>query len=166
MALKWYVLRSKAYKESMLEKELEARKVICFFPYLKVKPVNPRSYQIKPYFPNYLFVRANLDKEGKSFLKWIPYSQGLVQFGGEPAIVPDPVVYSIRKRLNEINAGGYDNKKIPSGDAVKIIGGPFRGYEGVMDAYIDGRDRVRLLMDMLRGRKLPVELRRQHIANL
>jgi len=165
MALHWYVIRSKTNKESMLEKELDARKVICFFPYLKVNPVNPRSYQVKPYFPNYLFVRANLEKEGKTFLKWIPYSQGLVQFGGEPVVVPDALVYGIQKSLNEINArGGLQNDKFSSGDAVKVVGGQFRGYEGVFDAYMDGRDRARVLLDLLNGRKIPLKLNKQQIA--
>lgn len=167
MTLNWYVIRSKAHKERLLEKELEARQVTCFFPYLKVKPVNPRSKRIRPYFPNYLFVRADLEEHGTSFLQWVPYSQGLVRFGGEPAVVPDTLVYGIQKKLDVINAkGGLKTKTFTTGDAVRVIEGHFRGYEGVFDAYLDAHDRVRILLDMLTGRLLPLELKEKQITSL
>lgn len=163
----WYVIRSKAHKESYLTKELEARNVTCFFPFLKVKPVNPRSKKIRPYFPNYLFVQADLEECGRSFFEWVPYSQGLVKFGGEPAIVPEPLVLGIQKSLNEINAsGGLKAKKFSAGDGVRVIDGYFSGYEGVFDAYLDGYDRVRILLDLLTGRQMPLALNQQQITSL
>jgi transcriptional antiterminator RfaH len=161
----WYVIRSKAHKEAHLEKELEARDVHCFFPYLKVNPVNPRSKKIRPYFPNYLFVQADLEEAGLSFLKWVPYSQGLVQFGGEPAVVPESLVHGIMKRLDAINAaGGLKPKRFETGEIVWVTEGYFQGYEGIFDTYLDGRDRVRILLDLLTGRKIPLELNQQQIA--
>lgn len=163
----WYVIRSKAHKESYLAKELEARNVTCFFPHVKVRPVNPRSKRIRPYFPNYLFVKANLEENGKSFLEWVPYSQGLVKFGGEPAIVPEPLVLGIQKSLNEINAnGGLKAKKFSAGDGVRVIEGYFRGYEGIFDSYLDGNDRVKILLDLLTGRQLPLSLDERQITSL
>jgi len=165
VTLNWYVVRSKAHKEGLLEKELEARDVHCFFPYIKVQPVNPRSKKIRPYFPNYLFVQADLEEAGNSFLKWVPYSQGLVRFGGEPAVVPDSLVHGIMQRLDAINAaGGLQPKRFETGELVWVTEGYFQGYEGIFDTYLDGRDRVRILLDLLTGRKIPLELNQQQIA--
>lgn len=167
MNLNWYVIRSKVHKEGLLEKELEARRVTCYFPCLKVKPVNPRSKRIRPYFPNYLFVRADLEEEGASFLQWVPYSQGLVRFGGEPAIVPDSIVFGIKKELEEINAnGGLKAKSYAAGERVRVTDGQFCGYEGMFDVYLDGNDRVRILLDLLTGRQMPLSLNQQQISGI
>ena len=161
----WYVIRSKVHRESYLKKELDARDVTCFFPHLKVKPVNPRSKRIRPYFPGYLFVRADLGKIGKSCLQWVPYSMGLVHFGGEPAVVPDGLVFEIRKTVDEINKnGGLKTKKYLSGDGIRIVDGYFTGYGGVFDIYLEGTDRVRILLDLLTGRQMPLTLDEQQIA--
>lgn len=167
MTLNWFVMRSKAHKEGLLERELTARQVDCFFPYLKVEPVNPRSKKIRPFFPNYLFVQIDLEETNTSFLQWVPHSQGLVCFGGEPAVVPDSLVYGIKKKLDVINAaGGLKARGYAAGDAVRVTEGHFSGYEGIFETYLDGHDRVRILLDMLNGRKVPLELNQRQLAGI
>lgn len=163
----WYVMRSKAHKEEQLERELRARQVDCFFPFLKVEPVNPRSKRIRPFFPNYLFVQIDLEEMNTTFLQWVPHSQGLVCFGGELAIVPDSLVYGIKKKLDAINAeGGLKARGYEAGETVRVTDGHFCGYEGIFETYLDGRDRVRILLDMLNGRKVPLELNQRQLAGV
>ena len=59
-------MRSKPNKEMPLWHEIRARGVECFYPYLRVEPVNPRCRTIQPYFPGYLFVHADLEQIGFS----------------------------------------------------------------------------------------------------
>ncbi len=165
--LKWYALRAKARKEEMVWKQASSQGVEVFFPRLKFQPVNPRARKWKPYFPGYLFVRADLTQIGQSIFQWMPHSLGLVTFGGEPAVVPDNLLYAIRQRVNEIAAAGgevFDGLK--SGDPVQIAMGPFEGYEGIFDERIPGGERVRVLLRFLNSRHVPVELDASQIKKM
>jgi transcriptional antiterminator RfaH len=119
---------------------------------------------VRPYFPGYLFVQADLDTVGLSIFRWMPHALGLVCFGGEPSVVPDHLVHAIRQRVEEISAAGgevFDGLK--SGDTVKISFGPFEGYEAIFDARLPGTERVRVLLQFLSDRHIPVELDVAHI---
>lgn len=159
MAENWYALRSKPRKEEVLWRQLLARKIDVFFPRIRVHPVNPRARKLRPYFPGYMFVQVDLEQEGLSRFNWMPHAIGLVSFGGQPATVPDNLIHAIRKRVDEIEAAGgefYDGLK--RGDPVRISSGPFAGYEAIFDERLPGNERVRVLIQMLSDRHVPVEL--------
>ena len=61
MAFHWYVLRSKPQKEFHLFDQVLARGLECFFPRINVNPVNPRSKKVRPFFPGYMFINADLE---------------------------------------------------------------------------------------------------------
>ncbi|MEN6481850.1 MAG: transcription termination/antitermination NusG family protein [Anaerolineaceae bacterium] len=161
----WYAINSHPNKEELLFKLLTNMGLECFFPCLKVKPVNPRARKIKPYFPGYLFIKTDLNGEGTSMFQWMPYSRGIVSFGGEPAIVPDGLIQGIKNRLAEI---GEESKKtiedLQNGQPVKIIAGPFLDYEAIFDTRIDGKERVRVLLIMLNKQLLPIEMKSSQIS--
>jgi len=160
MSFKWYALRSKPRKEDMIWGQLNAQGIENFYPRLRVHPVNPRSRKIKPYFPGYMFVRVDLESSGISQFKWMPHTLGLVSFGGEPAMVPDNLIFELQKRVKEINdAGGEVFDGLKAGDKVQIQAGPFEGYDAIFDSRIDGKDRVRVLLQFLGNpRDVPIEL--------
>jgi transcription antitermination factor NusG len=159
MALQWYALRSKQRKEEVVWKHARDQGFEVFYPRLKVNPVNPRARKIRPYFPGYLFVRADLDMVGQSALQFMPYSHGLVCFGGEPAIVPENLIIAVRQRVEDIaKAGGENLDGLHKGDVVIINYGPFEGFQAIFDVKIPGNERVRILLQLLDSRHIPVEL--------
>jgi len=160
LALCWYALRSKPRKESGLYEYLCAEDMECYYPCLRVNPVNPRARKIKPYFPGYMFVQVDLEKEGRNRFRWMPHSLGLVCFGGVPALVPENLIHGIQRTVEKINeAGGEELFHLQPGDQVTIEDGPFAGYRGVFDTRLTGTERARVLLTMLQGiRELPVEL--------
>ncbi|HMM99354.1 MAG: hypothetical protein DYG87_09415 [Anaerolineae bacterium CFX3] len=157
--LNWYVVRSKPNKESALWRELCARRLEVFYPRLRVHPVNPRSRTLRPYFPGYLFLHVDLEKTGFACVQWIPFSQGLVTFNGEPGTISDGLVHAIRRRVNEIEAaGGETFDRLKRGDAVLIQDGAFAGYEAIFDARLPGSERARVLLTLMNRRRVPLEL--------
>jgi transcription antitermination factor NusG len=160
MASQWYAIRSKPRKEEILWRQLRAQEFEVFFPRIRVHPVNPRSRKLLPYFPGYMFVNVNLEEVGLSTFQWMPHAIGLVSFDGEPSTVPENLIYAINKRVEEIAAaGGEFFDGIKPGDTVKINTGPFTGYEAIFDTRLPGSERVRVLIQMLSDRRIPVELR-------
>ncbi len=164
MAAFWYALRSKPRKEDVAWKQVRDRGYEVFYPRLRVNPVNPRSRKFQPYFPGYLFVRVDLDEVGISALQWLPYTIGLVSFGGEPSSVPENLIHAIKRRVEEISqAGGEVFDGLHKGDVVQISFGPFEGYEAIFDTRLPGTERVRVLLQFLSDRYVPIELDASHL---
>ncbi|MDW8071465.1 MAG: transcription termination/antitermination NusG family protein [Anaerolineae bacterium] len=159
-ALSWYVLHSKPHMEEALWRQVQARGFEAYYPHLRVRPVNPRARTVRPYFPRYLFVRANLEEVGLSVFQWMPGAIGLVCFGGVPAPVPSILIEAIRLRVDAINAtGGDPSLHFKPGDRVRVVERPFAGYEGIFDVRLSGRERARILLQLLNDRVLPLEVR-------
>lgn len=156
----WYALRSKPRKEEVVWRQVRMQDIEVYYPRLKVRPVNPRSRKVRPYFPGYMFVQVDIEEIGLSTFQWMPHAMGLVCFGDEPAIVPENLIYAIRKRVDEIAAAGgelFDG--LNQGDKVMISEGPFSGYEAIFDERVPGSERVRVLLQLLNSqRQVPVEL--------
>jgi len=147
----WYLLRSKPNKEEMLWNELLARNIEVYYPRIRVKVVNPRARKLRSFFPGYIFVSVDpSDLQTLADLRWLPGAHGLVTFGDEPGIVPEGIVNGIRTKVDRLNVLGVDPERdLEPGDSVKIIDGPFAGYEGIFDTRISGSERVRILLNLV-----------------
>jgi len=164
MTVSWYAIRSKPNKEDFLAGQLESYGVEIFFPRIRVEAVNPRARKMRPYFPSYLFVHVDLDVVKISVLRWMPGASGLVSFDGEPASVPELLISEVQRQVNHLNAstrGMIDALK--PGDPVIVQDGPFAGYEAIFDSRLSGQDRVRVLLNFLQRRQVPLELDRRQI---
>jgi transcription antitermination factor NusG len=163
----WYAMRSKPNKESFLAHQLAAYGIEYFYPCIRVTPVNSRSRKMRPYFPNYLFVHVDLEIINMSTLDWMPGASGLVNFGGEHPSVPDHLILALERQINLIETESRElMANMKKGDLVIVQNGPFAGYEAIFDMRLSGRDRVRVLLNFLQGRFVPVELERGQIQRL
>lgn len=155
--MRWLVIRSKPNREAALHRELSARMVEVFFPEIRVHPVNPRSRTLRAFFPGYLFVHVDPNRTGFSDLNWVPFSQGLVSFGGDLSEVPDHLIHKIQKQVEAINAaGGEQLHGLRRGERVHITSGPFAGHEAIFDLALPGQERVRVLLELLSRQQVPV----------
>lgn len=162
-----YVLHCKRNKEVAVLQQLIVNNIDAYCPCIKVLPVNPRSRKIKPYFPGYIFVNANLDVVGTSILQWIPGVIGLVSFGGELASVPDDFLQAIQSHVDRINSEKSEPQRMfVPGEKVVIQSGPFADFHAIFDSYLSGYERVRVLLQMLHDRQLKVELSGTRINQL
>jgi transcription antitermination factor NusG len=167
MSFSWYALRTKPHKERYVWIQIQQKGLEAFYPHVAVEPVNPRARREKPYFPGYMFVRADLEIDGLNQFQYLPHAIGLVCFGGDPGVVPDNLVASLRSHLREAGrraqakpASGYER-----GDAVLIHSGQLAGYKAIFDLRLSGDDRVRVLLDLIGGRFVPVELNARDIRS-
>ena len=156
---KWYVAHSKPRSEEILWRQFCLREIESYYPCLEVKPVNPRSRKVQPYFPGYLFVYVDLGVIGMSCIQWMPGGVGLVCFGDEPASVSDSLILAIKQRIESLKPSVDEPLVVfRKGDTVKVEEGVFSGYEGIFDVRLSGTDRARILLSLLDQRQLAVEL--------
>ena len=145
----WYVLNSKPHKENQVHSQLRANAIEAYYPTIKVKPVNPRASKIRPFFPGYLFARVDLAAVGISKLQWMPGVRKFIQFGNNPASIPDQFIRELKVRIDTIeDAGGLVFAQLEKGDLVEIVNGPFKGYDAIFDMRLSGDARVRILVEM------------------
>jgi transcriptional antiterminator RfaH len=154
----WYTIQTKPRKELQVYRYLLASGLLSevYYPSLTVKPVNPRASTIRAFFPGYLFVNVDLKILGEGHLEWAPGAVGLVRFGGEPAVVPENFINELKTRIVQLNrSGGMLSGELKSGDPVRVSAGPFEGYEAIFDHYLNGEERVQILLQWL-GRRIKV----------
>jgi transcription antitermination factor NusG len=159
MTAQWYALHSKPMKETLLWEQLSLHEIESYYPRIRVKPVNPRSRKVRPYFPGYVFSRVDLEQTNMTMFMRLPGSSGIVAFDGMPSHIPDTLIAAIRRRVGEIDAaGGELFEGLKAGDIVTVQDGPFKGYEAIFDARLSGDERVRVFLKLLSRGQVPVEL--------
>ncbi len=159
MTHSWYALHSKPNKEEFLRDQLARNSIEHFYPFLVVTPVNPRSRKTRPYFPGYLFVHLDLEASDTAHLiQWMPGSAGLVSFDHSPAEVPSPLIAAIKQRVVEDFSERKQQRIFTPGDKVEILNGPFEGYQGIFEKAQSGSERVRILIELLRGHALKLDI--------
>ena len=167
MPAAWYALRTKPHKEQIIWHQIQELGLEAFCPQLRVNPVNPRARKNKPYFPGYVFVNADLATTGLNTFQFMPHTIGLVCFGGEPGIIQDAVVQSLRQHVAELNSSERDLAgQFRQGDRVNIHVGPLEGYQAIFDYRLSGKQRVKVLLELMGERSLPVELSSRDIVSV
>lgn len=163
---KWYALRSKPNKERLLWKQLRVREFEVYYPRIFVDPVDPRSRKIRPFFPGYMFIQTDLSAVGASTFNYMPYSIGLVSFGGMAAPIQAEVIEAIQRRVGDVTrADQVSPDRFSKGDRVVVTEGPFEGYEGMFDTRLSGDHRVRVLLELLNGRSMSAQLDARHLES-
>jgi transcriptional antiterminator RfaH len=106
-----------------------------------------------------MFVHVDLETISLSVLLYVPGANRVVSFDHEPAIVPDEVVQTIRQNVERINENpDQQQEQFTHGDPVTIHGGPFEGYQAIFDTRLEGSERVRILIKLLRGQQVRVQV--------
>ena len=160
----WYLVRTKPGKERWVRDQLSTKVPEVFLPMLKARM--PRwgklAVSIAPLFPCYVFARIDLTTDYFA-VKYLPGVQGLVSAGMDPLVVPATIVEEIRLRgvndVVEIRETPFD-----SGQRVRVVDGPFRGFEAIFDRYLSGAERVAILLNTIQTAALRVVLSASALA--
>lgn len=169
--LKWYVLKVISGHENKVKSYIENEmRRLNLDPYVTqvVIPME-KIVQIKngkkitkerPYYPGYLMVEANLIGEVPHLIKNIP---GVISFlsltkGGDPVPMRKIEVNRMLGKMDELSEFATDIE-IPFivGDNIKVIDGPFSGFNGTIERIIEDKKKVEVSV-VIFGRKTPMEL--------
>jgi len=160
----WYLVRTKPGKERWVHDQLTAMLPEVFLPLLEAK--TPRwgkmAWTISPLFPCYLFARFEL--HARYFdIKYLPGVHGFVSAGNDPLAVPEAVIEEIRCR----GVDGVIKIKEPvigGGDKVRVVEGPFRGFEAIFERYLSGAERVAILLSTIEASGIRMVLPASSVA--
>jgi len=147
----WYLVHTKAGKESSVRDQLGGWLPEVLLPTLKVRVRRWTKLvtTVAPLFPCYLFAAFAVERDfGR-----VRYTSGVrevVRGGGEPLVVPFPIVEQLKERC----AGGpieLPAKPLQKGDPVIIAAGVLRDVEAVFEQYLSGSQRVAILLSSMTG---------------
>jgi transcriptional antiterminator RfaH len=152
----WYVVHCQPFKErlalSLLSDQLG---LVVYLPAIRHRRHGRTTYA--PFFPRYLFVRANLSSHEGSRINTIAGVRGLVTFGDVTPQLSAPAIDAIRERVDALNlAAGQPNRFRP-GETVLLTEGPLAGLSAVFTGTMRSSERVRVLIEFL-GRQRTAEV--------
>lgn len=163
MAKRWYCVHTSPNKEALAAVEITRLGFSTFIPMFTVwKREGNREVPVtnKPLFPRYIFVELDMDRplgvgrikksRGVSYL--------MCDMDGDPVAIPYRAMRAIRDR-DDARQSDLKPKKIVSpyhkGQRVKVMSGPFEGFEAMIEGPAP-RQRVQALL-MIFGRETPVD---------
>ena len=110
----------------------------------------------KKFFPGYVLVEMDLEDDTLQFIKETPKVTGFL--GGER---PSPLSEAeVEMLLHQIDVGTTQTRskaQLEKGDNVRIIDGPFIGFNGLVDEVNTDQQKIKVLVSIF-GRATPVEL--------
>ncbi len=177
--MKWYVLRTAGGKEKKakeyLEKEIERSGLQdqvgqVLVPVKKeiVTKNGKRKAVDKLLFPGYVLIQAELTPRLENIVRnLVPGMSGFLtekrtangaQFERISVPLRDEEVQAILGNQDE-NADSAAETVVNCeiGDSVRITGGPFSGFTGIVDSILEDRSKIKVIVEIF-GRKTQVEL--------
>ena len=112
------------------------------------------------FYPGYVLVEAVMTGDIQHMIRNIPYVAGFLSEGKDRIPVPirDSEMDRIMGRVDEL--ASQDEETVTPfvvGEAVKIIDGPFNGFDGTVDEILADKKKIKVVVKIF-GRKTLLEL--------
>lgn len=114
-------------------------------------------------FPGYMLIKMVLTDESWLLVRTTAGVTGFVGTGNKPTPLAASEVKTIQKYMSQ-GASTY-KANFETGEAVKIVEGPFTDFLGTVSAIDEGKGKVTVLVSIF-GRETPVELDFLQVAKL
>jgi transcriptional antiterminator RfaH len=161
----WYAVQTKPRQEAIAELHLQRQHFETYLPQILLRKRKREKWTkiVEPLFPRYLFIRIDPSEHNLAPVRSTRGVTGLVRFGDRVTPVPDSAIDYLRQTENpETRRHHAEDWPHRSGDAVRVLEGPFKGLTGVFQA-ATADDRALLLIDLL-GRQSSVNVAMTAIA--
>ncbi|MCX7879316.1 MAG: transcription termination/antitermination protein NusG [Ignavibacteria bacterium] len=168
LEFRWYALRTYTGHENKVKLTLEAeikrlglgnRITEIIIPQETVFEVKhgKRKTKIKNFLPGYIIMHVALDKKLKDYINSLPSVVSFVGTKTFPVPLTDAEVRRIKGRVEERKNVETIGTEFQVGDPVKVIDGPFTGFQGTVKEVNYEKQKLKVEVGIL-GRKTPVEL--------
>jgi transcriptional antiterminator RfaH len=162
---RWYVVRTKPRQEQLAEDNLSRQHYRVWLPRITCERRLRGRWRdsLEPLFPGYLFVQLRPGVENYSPIRSTRGVADLVRFANEPAVIPLGNIEALQQ-LQQSNVPRSANQPFEAGEKLRIVDGPFSGWEGVYELS-EGGERVTVLLDML-GKGQRLSIRKDDVSTL
>ena len=116
-----------------------------------------RVQRNKKYFPSYVLVKMEMNKELYHMIKNINKVTGFLGATGIPAPVPEKEINKIMGRIKEGTMAPKTQLTFDIGEQVKVCEGPFASFSGLVEEVDEEKSRLKVSVSIF-GRPTPIEL--------
>ena len=116
-----------------------------------------RVQRKKKYFPSYVLVKMEMNKELYHMIKNINKVTGFLGTTGTPAPVPEKEINKIMERIEEGTLAPKTQVTFDIGEQVKVCEGPFASFSGLVEEVDEEKSRLKVSVSIF-GRPTPIDL--------
>ena len=164
----WYIVQTfsgfeqkiaETLKDMIQKKKLDDKISEVLVPIHEVTVVKKgkRVQKKKKYFPSYILVKMEMNKELYHMIKNIQKVTGFLGTAGEPARVTDKEIDKILGNIKEGSLVPEPRISFDIGEQVKVCEGPFASFTGLVEEVDEEKSRLKVSVSIF-GRPTPIEL--------
>ena len=164
----WYIVQTfsgfeqkvaETLKDTIKKKKLENEIEDVLVPVHEVTEVKrgKRVQRKKKYFPSYVLVKMEMNKELYHMIKNIQKVTGFLGSADIPAKVSDNEINKILGNIKEGSLVPEPSVNFDVGEQVKVCEGPFASFTGLVEEVDEEKSRLKVSVSIF-GRPTPVEL--------
>jgi transcription termination/antitermination protein NusG len=159
----WYAVTTRSRHEKLVDSLLRRQSLETYLPLRRTwsRRRDRRLIVELPALPGYLFVRCALCSKVRARIKKTPGVLRLVENTGQPCIIPEAQIESLRVVLaasSDIEAHPY----LTIGDSVQVVRGPFVGARGYLMRVAAGRHKLVVAVEFV-NQAVVVEIDADHV---
>ena len=164
----WYIVQTfsgfeqkvaETLKDTIKIKELGDKIEEVLVPIHEVTEVKrgKRVQRKKKYFPSYVLVRMEMNKDLYHMIKNIQKVTGFLGTTGTPVPVPEKEIDKIMGRIKEGSLVPKAQISFDVGEQVKVCEGPFASFSGLVEEVDEEKSRLKVSVSIF-GRPTPIDL--------
>ena len=166
--MNWYIVQAysgfekkvaDSIKDVMIKASLETNLGEVLVPTHKVTEVKKgkRTQKQKKYFPGYILVKLDLNKQIYHIIKNIQKVSGFLGPEGKPVPVSENEVKKIMNQITETETNPSAGISFEIGEKVRVCDGPFASFSGLVEEIDEDKSRLKVSVSIF-GRPTPVDL--------
>ena len=166
--IKWYIVQTfsgfeqkvaETLRETVKIKELGEKICEVLVPLHEVTEVRrgKRVQSKKKYFPSYVLVKMEMNKELYHMIKNIQKVTGFLGTTGLPVPVSDKEIDKILGNIKEGSLIPEPSISFDIGEQVKVCEGPFASFNGLVEEVDEEKSRLKVSVSIF-GRPTPIDL--------
>ena len=166
--INWYIVQTfsgfeqkvaDTIKEAIKKKELNDKITDIVVPVHEVTVVKKgkRVQKKKKYFPSYVLLKMEMNKELYHMIKNIQKVTSFLGATGNPAPVSDTEIVKILGNIKEGSLTPEPSLSFVVGEQVKVCEGPFSSFSGLVEEVDEDKSKLKVSVSIF-GRPTPIEL--------
>ena len=166
--INWYIVQTFSgfeqkvagtIKEKIEQNELKEKISEVLVPTHEVTVVKKgkRVQRKKKYFPSYVLVKMEMNKELYHMIKNIQKVTGFLGSTGSPAPVSEKEINKIMGKIKEGTLVPKPQISFDIGEQVKVCEGPFASFSGLVEEVDEEKSRLKVSVSIF-GRPTPIDL--------
>ena len=167
--MNWYIVQAYSgfenkvadtIKDVMSKNSFESSLGEILVPTHKVTEVKKgkRTQKQKKYFPGYVLVKLDLNKEIYHKIKNIQKVSGFLGPEGKPVPVSENEVKKIMDQITQTESSPSAGITFEIGEKVRVCDGPFASFTGLVEEVDEEKSRLKISVSIF-GRPTPVDLK-------